>query len=348
MERVRSKVFRSLQAGRGLAAIMVVLFHCNDVLSMEHYWGQSWRHFLMFGHSGVQFFFVLSGIVIFYAHRDDLGKPDRFVAYAWKRLKRIYPIYWIALIPVCAAYWSVPSFRRGFETQPLEIIQSVLLIHLTSGNSILGVAWTLFHEMMFYTLFGMCILNRRLGVTALSLWCAGSVYGLIWYYTDPLVNQYLNPKHLLFGFGLLAVLLVRREFKIGMPLALIGGAGYIVCAIRENIAAVDLGLDVEYGISAALLLCGCMLMEQRGSLHIPKFLELLGDASYSIYLVHFTAMSAFAKVIYPIWKHFHTPLILPYMIMFVGAVASGIAVHLYVEKPILRKLSKPRRAYAEA
>jgi peptidoglycan/LPS O-acetylase OafA/YrhL len=348
LEKPRSMVFRSLQAGRGLAALMVVLFHCNDIMAMEHYWGHSWRRFLMFGHSGVQFFFVLSGIVIFYAHRNDIGQPGRFATYAWKRVKRIYPIYWIALIPVCAAYWMVPSFRRGFETEPLEILQSVFLIHLTSVDTILGVAWTLFHEMMFYTLFGLAILNRRLGIAALSLWFAGSVCELIWHFGNPLTAEYLSPEHLLFGFGLGALLLVRRDAIAGLPLALIGAAGYIGCAIREGIAAADCSLDMEYGISAALILCGCMLMEQRGTLHVPKSLKLLGDASYSIYLVHFTVMSAFAKVLYPIWLHFRTPFIVPYTIMFLCAVTSGIAVHLYVEKPLLRRLSRPKAVYALA
>jgi peptidoglycan/LPS O-acetylase OafA/YrhL len=54
------------------------------------------------GRCGVDFFFILSGVVIFMAHSNDLSKPSRIRPFLWKRFRRIYPIYWIMLIPTIA------------------------------------------------------------------------------------------------------------------------------------------------------------------------------------------------------------------------------------------------------
>lgn len=69
----------AIQAGRAVAAIMVVAYHANDfVLPLRLYDGRiAWRGFGM-GYVGVEFFFVLSGFIMFYVHRQDFGHPWRF------------------------------------------------------------------------------------------------------------------------------------------------------------------------------------------------------------------------------------------------------------------------------
>ena len=51
----------------------------------------------LFAHAGVDFFFVLSGFIIYRVHRGDIGSPHRLSRYAWRRFVRIYPTYWIIL-----------------------------------------------------------------------------------------------------------------------------------------------------------------------------------------------------------------------------------------------------------
>ena len=46
---------------------------------------------------GVQMFFVISGIVIFRAHRKDFNEPEKASVFYWKRFRRVYPLYWICL-----------------------------------------------------------------------------------------------------------------------------------------------------------------------------------------------------------------------------------------------------------
>ncbi len=60
----------SVQAGRGIAAVLVVLAHTSaSVFDQRKYWPANPVGPLFdFGHAGVEFFFVLSGFIILYAH----------------------------------------------------------------------------------------------------------------------------------------------------------------------------------------------------------------------------------------------------------------------------------------
>ena len=44
---------------------------------------------------GVNFFFVPSGFIIFFAHAKDVGRPARIGTYLWRRFARVYPTYWV-------------------------------------------------------------------------------------------------------------------------------------------------------------------------------------------------------------------------------------------------------------
>lgn len=83
-----------IQVGRGIAAMMVVLFHLGGAMSAEKYFGDlTYIRLFRFGSAGVEFFFVLSGFIIMYAHQKDIGRPDALAYYARRRAVRIYPSY---------------------------------------------------------------------------------------------------------------------------------------------------------------------------------------------------------------------------------------------------------------
>ena len=67
-----------VQAARGIAALFVVLYHTGRMLSLEQYVGRDpWGGLFHFGHAGVDFFFVLSGFIIYYVHHKDIGTIGR-------------------------------------------------------------------------------------------------------------------------------------------------------------------------------------------------------------------------------------------------------------------------------
>ena len=78
-------MFRGLQVGRGVAALLIVLHHCS--LGAEKFYGsEPFYGFWEFGSIGVDFFFVLSGFIIYWAHSKDTKGVRSAVSYFKKRV----------------------------------------------------------------------------------------------------------------------------------------------------------------------------------------------------------------------------------------------------------------------
>jgi peptidoglycan/LPS O-acetylase OafA/YrhL len=85
-----------LESIRGLAALYVLLYHANKYLFHDRY------VLLRFGQEAVMTFFLLSGFVIAYTSLET-GKNPEVWDYAVKRLRRIYPLFLIAILVAAAA-----------------------------------------------------------------------------------------------------------------------------------------------------------------------------------------------------------------------------------------------------
>jgi len=111
---VRGEKLVNVEAGRGFAAVLVVLFHVTKYyFATPKYWaGSALNGLFLFGHAGVEFFFVLSGFIMVWVHRQDVGKPSRVGAFAWKRFQRIYPFFWLILAVTVLVAWRAPSLGQ--------------------------------------------------------------------------------------------------------------------------------------------------------------------------------------------------------------------------------------------
>ncbi len=73
--------FQSIQAMRGLAAMSVAAHHTSLIMAESKYGGVSaFEAVTSKGWIGVNFFFVLSGFIIFLAHSKDINRPARLVS----------------------------------------------------------------------------------------------------------------------------------------------------------------------------------------------------------------------------------------------------------------------------
>lgn len=341
------KFFLTLQAGRGIAAVAVVVHHTTAYFEDPRFWGNDWytRKF-EFGAFGVEFFFVLSGIVILLAHWKDQGRADALQSYAAKRLRRIYPVYWIVLAAAIITLQLKPTLGVGHERNGWVILSSILLIHIGSQETIIHVAWTLFHEVMFYVLFGTVILSRAFGYSLLALWFCASGVMLVTPFGGPVLSEYLSPLHLLFAFGMVIAVLIKREarLKAGM-LVIPGGLLLLYTCIRTIRSGTlpDMNCSLLAGAASVLILLDLMLFEREGRLHVPNWLNFLGDASYSIYLVHFSILSFTARLCFFFAQRFPVPLWIWLTLQVIFAVGIGIGFHLAVEKPLLHQLSNKHK-----
>ncbi|WP_428334217.1 acyltransferase family protein [Novosphingobium sp.] len=337
----------SLQVLRGLAAFAVAVYHTHLILAQPKYGGID-----MFGAvagkgwTGVNFFFVLSGFIIPYAHAADIGRPGRAGRYLWRRLTRVYPVYWLVLTAVIVA--SLGRFHHTeFSWAPANIATAYALVDVIPHPTLpLQVAWTLFYEVAFYIGFLLLIIDRRLGIVLIAGWAGVIAWiGLVNNNGEP--GWYLHTWNLYFLCGMGCYALYRRFEGRGGTVPLIAGIALLSVMIAMGLVddriAVTQALPrhlLALAVPFTLVLLGAALIERRSGGWRPLWpLAVLGDASYAVYLVHSPVISALATLNLRL-GHGHVPAAVLYPVVLSVAVLAGVAVHLVVEKPMLAFIRK--------
>lgn len=213
-----------IQFGRAVAAMLVVLYHGGRML--PQYLGDigSAKYFT-FGNAGVDFFFVLSGFIIYYVHRGDIDNPGRLGRYVFRRVTRIYPIYWVVTLLGIAVF---AAKRDWTDLAPAHVAASFLLIP-EAQSPIVGVAWTLCHEMTFYVAFAALIYSRSVGLMVIGLWALLVALGVFAPHKEVFLHFLEDPYHIEFAFGVLAAHLTRANPNRTAPiLAALGIVAFLI------------------------------------------------------------------------------------------------------------------------
>jgi len=323
----------SIEMARGLAAIIVVLYHAARHLDKTMGFPGGKQAF-QFGHAGVDFFFVISGFIILFIHGDDLGRPHRLSHYGLRRFTRIYPIYWVILGVTIAL-----MVAGGHALPPVLDMAWAATLLPTRDDPMVGVAWTLQHEIIFYGLFAILILQRRIGVVLLTLWFAAIALNLM---TDRsvLATIITSAYNLEFFFGMAVALWLRRgTVPFARALFWSGLAAFSIAAGAEVLGLLD-GYQswarLAYGGPSAFIILGLVEMEQKRGLRVPKQLLWLGRASYSIYLFHLTGIGLFYKLWSAAGMMERAPPWISYGLMVIAGIAGSVVVSLTVEYPLMR------------
>jgi exopolysaccharide production protein ExoZ len=336
----------ALQALRGIAASLVVLFHFAR-LYQERRAVPSWIYDSGLGNlgaCGVDLFFVISGFIMVYKTRIKAGNNDALI-FLTRRILRIYPLYWV-WTSVALTLWAGGQRLQHYST--LYVVSSYLLIPSFNGldfHPLVRQGWTLSFEMFFYLVFacGICLKLRSskllfLAVTFYSLAFLGKLLA-----PDSGARYLLGNSILIeFLYGMLAA-----EILINLPpihanrlvrsssLALISvGVGALLCTLRFY-DAYSLRF-IFYGVPVFSIVLGAAML---GAASAPSLLVYLGDRSYSIYLGHGFFLMAYSFAL----KHWPSCSILSpdAGIVLAGAVTIALSAFTYslIERPLSRALS---------
>ena len=334
-----------IEACRGIAALLVVLRHATIMLAdpVGHH-ALPFGGLFLFGRAGVEFFFVLSGFIIMYVHQGDIGAPSSFAGFWRKRVFRIYPPYWIATAMLGAILVFSPTRDRA-EQDLMHVFASITLLPEMHWP-ILDVGWSLRHEMLFYLLFSIVILNRSAGIFVFGCWflCIGANLAFQVteghsYFSGEAGDLLFRGFNIEFLFGIGVAFLVRRRAVAPVVFIGLGAAVFVSNGFYESFgpdAAEWPPRVLFYALGAAMIIYGTAAIDRQGGWSIPRPLIALGQASYSIYLVHVTILLVVAQVVRRLWVY----VAMPVEIAFVGAVATavigGICFSNLLEQPILR------------
>lgn len=329
------KNFVILQYFRGIAALLVLLHHITGLMYDEYdFKYQYFNGYFSPGWAGVDFFFVLSGFIIFYIHEKDIGDRKKFKPFLLKRIVRIYPIYWIATL-----LW-LPIFLT-FDDHRVSIVKSFLLFPQET-TPVLQVGWSLSYEMLFYLILSLLILLRpKYSLPILSIWIVGILINL------PNIDQNLyehiifSPYNIEFLLGAIAAYIVKRSnIRLGWLALIIGIIGFLLSWLSIQYGVFGKFTVVRifgFGLSSALIIIGSAAIDLRwGNLPKSNALFYLGDASYSIYLIHFPVFRVLGKI-FSVANIYNTlGLWLLTTIILIVTILIGCLFHNFTEKPTLK------------
>lgn len=304
---MKSDTIYSVQALRGLAVFLVVMFHFREDLSKTY--GEVADLLFINGSIGVDLFFMISGFIAYYVYVNENSGLSSSKIFLVKRLCRIIPPYFLVTLMVAGN--SVDSW--------MEALRSMLFLPGDSssqapwfGYAKLDVGWTLNYEMLFYVLCATSLIFRSYKFVALTALISAFVF--IPYVSLVGTGDWANRHYGLSGYFAIVTNGIMLEFIAGMLI------GYLhLGKVQSNhkmlwvmailFSSTLFALELETGflrgngrpgffISSFLLLFSMVGYECRFGMRIPSLLLLLGATSYSVYLVHTRAMSIAQKIIY--------------------------------------------------
>jgi exopolysaccharide production protein ExoZ len=324
-----------IEAARGIAAIMVVFYHAARHLKSD-YGFMPWYGVSQFGHAGVDFFFVLSGFIIFFVHSRDLGCPSRIFIYFERRYIRIYPLFWFSLI-VGLALVALSS-KKNFPSFKVILEHATLL---PFGGEV-GVAWTLQHEIVFYLIFATAIINRKLGVLTFVSWFSFIFISWSMGYGPldlPLLSTLASMFNLEFFFGMLSAYLISVEkIKRVLLIFIVGVITFCSFALAENLNVFNgyaASAQIAYGLSSMLIVIGLAGTNLKGYLNSPTVLKKIGKASYSIYLLHLPCIGVIYKLLAISKLQTFLSIEIIYPVISCGAILTCIVISKFIEYPLM-------------
>ncbi len=299
---------QTIQALRGLAALLVVIYHTRSLegLSINHIGGSELPlvgGLFENGYAGVDLFFVISGFIMVWVTQGQPAHPRTSLEFLFARVGRIYPVWWafagIMTIYMVLAHGISPNgggwevISRGAPLAPY-LLNSFLLIP-QPDFPILGVGWTLIHEVYFYAVFTLMLLvSRRLWPLVLMAWgvavVAGSLAGLSGPFASTPLMLLFYPMTMEFIFGAAAALMVTSgiQWRPGLLslVAVLWLLGAMCFQGIETDATLQWGRVVWFGLPSTLLIFSLATLEIQGRLAwvIPGMAGLVAGALvYQLY-----------------------------------------------------------------
>ena len=330
-----------IEVARGIAASMVILLHASAHLEQE-LGSVSFRAALKPGSAAVDFFFVLSGFLIHYVTTRDVGNPRSIGKYLRKRILRIYPIYWAAMVVFLAMHFA--SSNSSAVLSPSSILREASLWPGEKGQAlIVGVGWSLSYEIFFYVLFASFLVHRGAGRAVFGAWAVAALLRVAGVFSAPsngALDLLTSEYSLLFPIGMAVAILIRRArhpragtvLLLGIPLFAVGwylqSAGHL-----QHTGPLP---RLVYGVCSAIVLYGLILLDYQGKSTTWRPLLILGECSYSIYLFHFVGIGVTAKAISILGLYGTTSPFLLVAMLIAGGLGAGVAAGLLVERPLVR------------
>ncbi len=327
---------RALTSVRGLAAWFVVLYHIRlSIAGLP----EGVRAIFAKGYLAVDFFFLLSGFVIWLTWHERVG--GNVAAFLRKRIARIWPLHIVVLAGALALALVLKATGRADPNYPFgELPLHVVLVQnwgFTDRLAWNDPSWSISAELGAYLLFPLLVRLvdwRRLPTTAL-LAVAAAILTLLHLVMDaPTLGTDIPRWGLLrclteFTTGtIICALWLRWRRKARAPIVAAMGAALL--------AAWAFGAPEKLVVPAAFACLLLMLALTSGEARNPlegRAIHYLGEISYATYLGHFMLWVVFKLLFVRDATAVPPTLIALYLVL---VLAASVALYHLVERPAQR------------
>ncbi|MDQ3290161.1 MAG: acyltransferase [Bacteroidota bacterium] len=306
MEQTNNNYLSTLTPLRGLAALMVAIYHFEDVVA--RFISPEQTMFIRKAYLMVDLFFVLSGFIMLHVYGNTFEKGLTRVGvgnFLAARFARIYPLHLFSLLLLVGVFYASHAQPDPIN-DPAAIPSHLLLLHSFGVHPIFTwnvPSWSISAEWWAYLVFPLLVilLSRYKIVANIGMvMFAGILY---------LSIVFLLPRTNFFAPGVPAPQDLNVTYDYGF---LRGLAGFVVGMLTyELFTLISLRQLFSRDLTALLFMGGTVFLLHLGVndlLYIPAFaglvlclasnnakmksflnigpLQFLGNISYSIYLMH--------------------------------------------------------------
>lgn len=342
-----------IEVGRGIAALAVVIFHANA--SSRHIGGPFYSGLGVFEH-GVDFFFVISGFIIYVAHADGPRGGAATREYLRRRALRIFPTLWLIV-----AGWALLRTLAG-EAPDAATFWRSMLPYPSLEPTLPLVVWTLRFELLFYAVFAIFMFRPRYGMIVFTMWSLVVIgqMGLI-FFGQGLpghVSFFLSAYVLDFMIGMGIAFLYRNfAFRtsyypllialclLALSLYLLRQSGTARLSFADYTSSPAVFSTLALGLLFAFVVYGLLAAEK--ALVPPVWMVRLGGMSYALYLIHtpVNALVQHALPLFPVeWLRWGAG----HMLLIGAGVLAAAVFHDWVERPLARRLNRLTAPRGEA
>lgn len=343
---------------RYIAALTVVFFHFGQqAFPATHAW---WHPVVTAGPIAVSYFFVLSGFIMAVAYYQPEHATINKGKYWLARFARIYPVYLLALVLMILANLKT----EGRDPLAVGLSLSMLQAWIPGYAMVLNSpGWSLSVEALFYLSFPLLLYFvhkqglKTLTILTLALWLSTQLLQIVLhnslnYEAKGVLHQFIYYHPLMHMSTFMLGLVVGIAFCKGQFRNLDQGwNGLVILSLTVLVVLLlayeahlehFLGFLIDYnnGLIAPLFLAILVLLAVNNGwtkhfMSLP-FLVLLGEASYSLYILQRPAYGIYDRLLghwLPLDANLHY-----YLFAILLTVASVLSFK-YMETPLRRLIN---------
>lgn len=345
---METKKYEYIDSLRGIAILLVIMLHTQFIVVLSptmSFFSSGVQSIIGTGFLGVNLFFLVSAFTLTMSHQRRQFEDHAILNFFIRRFFRIAPMYYLAIV-----YFSFSNYL-GFDFHNMDlgnIPKKELFLNLIFANGLfphyihnyVPGGWSITVEFTFYAIFPFLFtriktINGAFIFTFATL-LFSTVADMIIRGYDPYQERFLRLYIIaqlpVFSLGMLAYRIITEELSNVKIYTLI-------CLTITVLIYCYIPISHDFLFSIVFFLMLLILSQKQYKLFSNKILARIGKVSFSMYLLHFVALTIINRLDCFSWVKITGTLsaglfyILGYICLFIMTFIFSNITYQFVELP---------------